>query len=314
MDTMVVALGGNAILQKGDKGTVENQRRNIANTASQLVILAREGHRLIITHGNGPQVGNILIQNEISRCKVPEMPMDICGAQSQGMIGYMLQMHLQNALRKHGLDIPVSTVITQTLVDRYDPAFSNPTKPVGQFYSEQWAQERMEKYGETWINDAGRGWRRVVPSPKPKAIVEMPSIKSLSSQGHIVICSGGGGIPVIETQDGEFVGVEAVVEKDLSAEKLASALNARSLIILTDVNGAALNYTNTDENWLGQVTLAELEKHYYESHFFEGSMRPKVKAIMQFIEHGGRLAAIASLNDALQAARGQAGTRVIAQI
>ncbi|HHY12608.1 MAG TPA: carbamate kinase [Firmicutes bacterium] len=312
MHTMVIALGGNAILQKGDKGTAENQRRNIGKTAAQLAVLAKEGYRLVITHGNGPQVGNILIQNEAARGKVPEMPMDICGAQSQGMIGYMLQMCLQNALRECGLNIPVSTVITQTLVDKNDPAFSHPTKPVGPFYCRQWAQERMEKYGETWIEDAGRGWRRVVPSPEPKSIVETPSIKSLVAQGHIVICSGGGGIPVMETEDGSLLGVEAVVEKDLSAEKLASSIGAQSLIILTDVNGAALHYTGSSEIWLGEVTLPDLVKYYHESHFFEGSMRPKVGAIMRFIEHGGKQAAIASLDRAIEAARGETGTRIIA--
>ncbi|HHX10804.1 MAG TPA: carbamate kinase [Firmicutes bacterium] len=311
MDTIVVALGGNAILQKGEKGTAEDQRRNIQNTAAQLAGLIKEGYRLVITHGNGPQVGNILIQNEAGRGKVPEMPMDICGAQSQGMIGYMLQMCLRNALRKLGLDMPISTVITQALVDKNDPAFSHPTKPVGPFYSEEWAQERMERYGETWIEDAGRGWRRVVPSPEPKAIIETPSIKSLVDQGHIVICSGGGGIPVVESEDGSLAGVEAVIEKDLSAERLASSVKATSLIILTDVNGAALNYRGADETWLGEVTLSKLAEYYHESHFFEGSMRPKVKAIMRFIEHSGKIAVIAALDKAREAALGQTGTRIL---
>ncbi|HHT84542.1 MAG: carbamate kinase [Bacillota bacterium] len=311
MDIIVVALGGNAILQKGERGTAEDQRRNIQRTAAQLAGLVQEGYRLVITHGNGPQVGNILIQNEAGRGKVPQMPMDICGAQSQGMIGYMLQMCLRNALRKLDLDIPISTVVTQTLVDKHDPAFSNPTKPVGPFYSKEWAQERMASHGETWIEDAGRGWRRVVPSPEPKAIIETPSIRRLVDEGHIVICSGGGGIPVVELEDGSLVGVEAVVEKDLSAEILASSIGATSLIILTDVNGAALNYRDIGERWLGQVTLSRLADYYHESHFFEGSMRPKVKAIMRFIEHGGKLAVIASLDKARDAALGQTGTRII---
>ncbi len=311
MQTMVIALGGNAILQKGDKGTAENQRRNIENTAAQLAGLVKEGYRLIITHGNGPQVGNILIQNEAGRSKVPEMPMDICGAQSQGMIGYMLQMCMQNALRKHNLDIPVSTVITQTLVDKNDHAFSHPTKPVGPFYPEKWAKQRMETFRETWIEDAGRGWRRVVPSPEPKVIVETPSIKALIEEGHIVICSGGGGIPVIQNEDGTLVGVEAVVEKDLSAERLASSLKAQGLIILTDVNGAALDYTASGESWLGEVTLPDLIEHYQEGHFLEGSMGPKIRSIIRFVQHGGQHAVIASLDRALEAAKGKTGTRVI---
>ncbi len=312
MGITVVALGGNAILQKGEKGTAEDQLRNIRKTAAQLAGLIEEGYSLVITHGNGPQVGNIMIQNEAGRDKVPQMPMDICGAQSQGMIGYMLQMCLRNALKQVGLNIPISTVVTQTLVDKHDPAFSHPTKPVGPFYSKEWAQERMEFHGESWIEDAGRGWRRVVPSPDPKAIIETPSIKSLVDQGHIVICSGGGGIPVIELEDGSLAGVEAVIEKDLSAEILATSIKADSLIILTDVNGAALNYTGSGETWLEEVTMSQLVRYYNESHFFEGSMRPKVKAIMRFIEQGGRLAVIACLDKAREAALGQTGTRIVA--
>lgn len=308
MHTMVVALGGNAILQKGDKGTAMDQRRNIEKTAVQLANLVQKGYKLIITHGNGPQVGNILIQNEAARSKVPEMPMDICGAQSQGMIGYMLQMYMQNALNKRNLQIPVSTLITQTLVDKDDPAFCNPTKPVGPFYCESKSQERVRNYGETWIEDAGRGWRRVVPSPEPKYIIETPSIKALVEQGHAVICSGGGGIPVIVGQDGCLQGVEAVIEKDLSAERLATSLGADSLLILTNVNGVALDYTASGQVWLGRVKIPELLGYLAEGHFLEGSMGPKVRAIIRFIQHGGKYAVIASLDRAEEAVRGETGT------
>ncbi len=308
MQTMVVALGGNAILQKGDKGTARDQRSNVERTAGQLANLVQQGYRLVITHGNGPQVGNILIQNEAGRNRVPDMPMDICGAQSQGMIGYMLQMYMQNALRQRNLEVPVATIVTQTLVDLDDPAFNNPTKPVGPFYGEERAQERMREYGETWIEDAGRGWRRVVPSPEPKYIVETPSIKALVEQGHIVICSGGGGIPVFRDKNGCLQGVEAVIEKDLSAERLATSLAASSLIILTDVNGAALDYTTPGRTWLGRVTVPGLTRYLGEGHFLAGSMGPKIRSIVRFIQNGGKYAVIASLDRAEEATRGETGT------
>ncbi len=308
MQTMVVALGGNAILQKGDKGTARDQRRNVERTANQLANLVQQGYRLVITHGNGPQVGNILIQNEAGRNRVPDMPMDICGAQSQGMIGSMLQMYMRNALRQRNLEMPVATIVTQTLVDLNDPAFSNPTKPVGPFYGEEKAQERIREYGETWIEDAGRGWRRVVPSPEPRYIVETPSIKTLVEQGHIVICSGGGGIPVFMGKDGSLQGVEAVIEKDLSAERLASSLGADSLMILTDVNGAALDYTTRGQTWLSRVTVQGLTGYLGEGHFLAGSMGPKIRSIIRFIQNGGKYAVIASLDRAEEAARGETGT------
>ena len=205
------------------------------------------------------------------------MPMDICGAQSQGMIGYMLQMYMRNALRQRNLEMPVATIVTQTLVDLNDPAFSNPTKPVGPFYGEEKAQERIREYGETWIEDAGRGWRRVVPSPEPKYIVETPSIKTLVEQGHIVICSGGGGIPVFMGKDGSLQGVEAVIEKDLSAERLASSLGADSLMILTDVNGAALDYTTRGQTWLGRVTVQGLTGYLGEGDVYKRQVNSYAK-------------------------------------
>ncbi|QUL98628.1 MAG: carbamate kinase [Candidatus Fermentithermobacillus carboniphilus] len=311
MRTIVVALGGNAILQRGEKGTAEEQRKNVKMTASQIASLVKDGYRVVITHGNGPQVGNILIQNEVARGEVPAMPMDICGAESQGMIGYMMQMSIRNALREIGLDIPVVTVVTQTLVDRQDPAFLNPTKPVGPFYDERWARERQEKYGETWVEDSGRGWRRVVPSPDPKLIIEGESIKALVDKGHIVISTGGGGIPVIQDENGVLSGVEAVIDKDLGAERLAVAVGADTLMILTDVNGAAINYGTTEERWLGKVTLSELKKFEKEGHFKKGSMGPKVAAIIRFLEHGGEQGIIASLDKAIPALRGETGTLVV---
>lgn len=311
METVVVALGGNAILQKGEKGTAEDQLRNLEKTSERLASLVEKGYRLVITHGNGPQIGNILIQNEAAKNKVPEMPMDICGAQSQGMIGYMLQMCMRNALKRRNLNIPVATIITQTLVDADDPAFSNPTKPVGPFFTEEWAQERIRIYGEKWIEDSGRGWRRVVPSPQPISIIEWPSIKTLVEEGQIVISTGGGGIPVVQDKDGFLHGVEAVIDKDLGAEKLATMLGADKLVILTDVESAALNYSTPGHRiWLNEITVDELSEFLSQGHFLPGSMAPKVEAAMRFIQNGGELAVIASLDKVEEAVQGRAGTRL----
>jgi carbamate kinase len=312
--TIVVALGGNAILQRGEQGTAAEQRENVRKTAAQIACLIKEGNRVVITHGNGPQVGNILIQNEMGCKRVPAMPMDVCGAESQGMIGYMMQSQLRNALCGLGLDLPVCTVVTQTLVDKLDPAFENPAKPVGPFKDAAYAETRQKSYGEKWIEDAGRGWRRVVPSPDPKAIVEAASIRALVDAGHVVISVGGGGIPVVEDGDGRLQGVEAVIDKDLGAERLAVAVGADALIILTDVNGAALDYGTPREKWLGEVSLKDLKTYEAEGHFKKGSMGPKVKAIIRFLEHGGKQGIIASLDRVLEASRGETGTRVYGKL
>lgn len=310
MATLVVALGGNAILQRGERGTAEEQRKNVDITARQIALLVKEGHEVVVTHGNGPQVGNILIQNETARDLVPPMPMDIAGAQSQGMIGYMMQMYIRNRLREMGLDVPVATVVTQTVVDPDDPAFSNPSKPVGPFYDRSWAEKRMKETGETWIEDSGRGWRRVVPSPDPRAIVEGPSIKRLVEAGHLVIASGGGGIPVVLSSDGKLVGVEAVIDKDLAAERLAAYIGADVLLILTDVPGAAIDFGKPSQRWLERITLEELTLYQAEGHFRKGSMGPKVEAVARFLRNGGKTGVIASLDRALEAASGRAGTVV----
>ena len=312
MKTIVVALGGNAILQRGEKGTAEQQRENVRATAEQIASLIKSGFRVVLTHGNGPQVGNILIQNELARDKVPAMPMDMCGAESQGMIGYMMQMYLGNALRRAKVDVPVTTVVTQVLVKKDDPAFKNPSKPVGPFRDERYAKTRQDVFGEKWIEDSGRGWRRVVPSPDPAVIVEASSIKVLVNAGHAVISVGGGGIPVIEDWDGSLVGVEAVIDKDLGAERLASAVGADTLVILTDVNGAAVNYGTPEQKWLEEVRYQELAGYEREGHFKKGSMGPKVRAILRFIEHGGKEGVISSLDKVLEAVQGKTGTRLIA--
>lgn len=311
--TVVVALGGNAILQRGQKGTFEEQLKNVYHTAQQLAEMVLSGEwRIVITHGNGPQVGNILLQQDAAKGVVPPMPMDACGAQSQGLIGYMIQQSLKNILAERGRgDIPIATVVTQVLVDKDDPAFRSPTKPVGPFYSEEEAKRLRVEKGWHVVEDAGRGWRRVVPSPDPKAIVERDAIRILVENRAIVIASGGGGIPVIE-EDGALKGVEAVIDKDLAGERLAEDVKADVFLILTDVDRVKLNYGKPDERPIERMTVEEAKRYMAEGHFAKGSMEPKVRAAVRFVEAGGERAVIASLAQARAALAGQAGTQVVA--
>lgn len=309
---VLVALGGNAILQRGEKGLASEQRRNVQKTVDELVRMIRAGHEVVVTHGNGPQVGAILIQNELGSAAVPAMPMDVCGAESQGLIGYMFCQSLQNTLHAQGVKgkAPVC-LITRVEVNPNDPAFSNPTKPVGPFSSEERAKQRMAETGETWVDDAGRGWRRVVPSPEPTGIVERDSVLALLAGGFTVIASGGGGIPVVRKPDGSYEGVEAVIDKDLAAHKLADAVKADLLMILTDISEVAVHYNTPEQRWLGRVTLSEMEAFEKEGHFKAGSMGPKVRAACRFVHDGGERAVIASLEEAFQALEGGAGTQIV---
>ncbi|OPZ62139.1 MAG: Carbamate kinase 2 [Firmicutes bacterium ADurb.Bin506] len=306
---IVIALGGNAILQPGQAGSFAEQLANVQVTADQIADLVAAGHTVIVTHGNGPQVGAILIQQEAGRAQVPAMPLDACGAQSQGLIGYMLQQCLGKSLRTRGIERPVATIVTQAVVNPDDPAFQHPTKPVGPFYNEDWAKQRMASTDERWIEDAGRGWRRVVASPNPQRIVEAQAVARLVETGAIVIVNGGGGIPVIE-KDGDFVGVEAVIDKDLGAERVAHDVRAEVLMILTDVPRAAINYRTPQQRELDRVSLAEVEKYQQEGHFKAGSMGPKVEACRRFVANGGETAIIASLTQAVEAIAGRAGTHI----
>lgn len=309
-ETIVVALGGNAILQPGQKGTDMEQLQNVYKTCLQIASMIKEGYRVIITHGNGPQVGNILIQNGAGVDRVPSMPLDICGAESQGLIGYMMQQQLTNILNGMGINIPVVTVVTQMVVDRNDPAFKNPTKPVGPFYSKEYADAAMKEKGEKWIEDAGRGWRKVVPSPNPIRLVEIDAILKLIESGCIVIANGGGGIPVIE-ENGKYMGVEAVIDKDFGGERLAFNVKADSFMILTDVPKVCINYNKPDQKALDDITIKEVEGYQKEGHFKAGSMGPKVEACRRFVLNGGKNAIITSLDTALRALDGKAGTRII---
>lgn len=310
--TIVIALGGNAILQPGQNGTVDEQMENVDSTAEQVAELIAQGHRVVITHGNGPQVGALLIQQEAGRDRVPPMPLDVCGAESQGQIGYMLQQSIGKMLALRSIQRPVATVITQMVVDPNDPAFANPTKPVGPFYSAAYAEQRMKETGEKWIEDAGRGWRRVVPSPDPIRIVEQDAILSLVRTGAIVIANGGGGIPVIE-KGGLYKGVEAVIDKDLGGECLARDVGADVLLILTDVAHVALHYKTPHQVDLHTVQLDDLIRYQQEGHFKAGSMGPKVEACRRFVERGGEAAIIAQLDRAVEAIHGNAGTRIVKQ-
>jgi carbamate kinase len=307
--TVVVALGGNAILQPKQKGTFQEQMANVEKTCEHIVKLIKEGYKVIITHGNGPQVGNILVQHMEARHKVPAMPLFACGAESQGFIGYMIAQAMTNTLRKEGIDKQVCTILTRVLVDKDDPAFENPTKPVGAFLTKEEAEEIMAQTGEKWIEDSGRGWRKVVYSPKPQKIVELPVIKALVNQGNIVIAGGGGGIPVIE-ENGMLKGVEAVIDKDRAGSLMAQQMGAHLFMILTDVPQVAVNFGTPEQKNLDVLTTEQAKQYLKEGQFGSGSMGPKVEAAVAFVERGGS-SVIASLEHLLEAVEGKSGTRFI---
>ncbi len=308
---VVVALGGNAILQPGQRGTFEEQMHNVHVTCEQLAGMVLSGrYKIVVTHGNGPQVGNILLQNETAKTEAAPMPLFVCGAQSQGMIGFMIQQKL-GALFAHNdrADIPIATVVTQVVVDKNDPAFANPTKPVGPFYCEDEAKALERDKGYDVREDAGRGWRRVVPSPDPISVFEKDAIRQLLDARTIVIASGGGGIPVIR-ENGELQGVDAVIDKDLAGERLAVDVGASIFMILTDVDSVRLNYKTAEEEVLSQLTIEEAKRYQAEGQFAKGSMEPKVRAAIRFVEAGGERAIITSLDRAMAALEGGAGTTI----
>jgi carbamate kinase len=313
IETLVVALGGNAIQQSGEKGSAGEQFANVSRAMASVAVLADRGYRVVLTHGNGPQVGIILLQQAAAEASegIPAMPMDVAGAMSQGQLGYMMQQCLQNELRKHGRPWPVATVVTQMVVDPNDPAFSNPSKPIGPFYTREKAEELRAK-GYSLIEDSGRGYRRVVPSPQPAAIAEIYAIRTLVNSGALVICAGGGGIPVVRDGDGLLHGVEAVIDKDMGASLIARKLDADRLLILTDVEKVAINYRKPDQRTLDNVTVEEMKGYVKEGHFAAGSMGPKVDAAVSFVEAGGKEAIITHLHSALAALEGGTGTHVVA--
>ena len=301
---IVVALGGNAILQPKQEGTAALQFQNVINTCVQLAGLIEAGHQLVITHGNGPQVGNILLQNEAAKDKIPPLPLDVCGAQTQGFIGYMIQQAMKNLLPRR----QVGTILTQVLVGADDPAFQNPTKPIGPLYGKEEADKLVAEKGYTMVEDSGRGWRRVVPSPDPRAIVEKELIQALLDQDAIVIAAGGGGIPVVTDGQGQLRGIEAVIDKDLAGARLAQDVGAQILLILTDVEGVAVNWGQPDQRFLHQLNRQQARELLGQGQFKAGSMGPKVEAALRFIEQGGEQSIIVSLDKAAAALAGQAGT------
>lgn len=313
-ELIVVALGGNAIKQPDEKGTTEEQLRNVDATASELAKLIQMGYDLVVTHGNGPQVGDLLIQQEEAQEYVPPKTLYLCGAMSQGQIGWMIQNRLQHHLTRQGIDKPVCTVITQVVVSDEDPDFRDPSKPVGPFYTKEEAMELVRDWGyivKEVRPGKEKGWRRVVPSPEPIDIVEKEAISRLVRQGVIVIASGGGGIPVKLNEDGTYSGVDAVIDKDLAGFKLAQVVQADRFVILTDVEKAYLNYGKPDQRPLDVLKADEAEGYLNEGHFLMGSMGPKVKACIRFVRWSKKEAIITSLDRAIDALEGRTGTRMV---
>lgn len=310
----VVAIGGNALIKDEKRVSVEDQQAALRETSLHLVDMIEAGWNLAIGHGNGPQVGYILRRSEIA-AKVEgmhEVPLDVCGADSQGAIGYELQQALRNEFFKRKIDRKAATVITQMLVDKEDPAFKKPTKPIGSFMDEAEAKRREAEMGWSVVEDAGRGWRRVVASPLPKEIVEFDSVKALIDAGHIVITVGGGGIPVVDRGDGELIGTAAVIDKDFASSLLAQVLNADMLLIATAVEKVAINFGKPEQKWLDKITLAEAKAYLAEgTHFAKGSMAPKIQAAIWYLENGGKQALITNPESIGRALRGETGTLIV---
>ena len=309
--TAVVALGGNAISRNGVPDTIANQFRHTRESLDSVVRLAQSGWNVALTHGNGPQVGNAILRVELTRGRAPELPLGICVADTEGGMGYMIEQSLQNALLQAGLDREAVTIVTQVVVDEHDPVVQNPTKFIGQFYSEADARQLAETNGWTVKEDPGRGWRRVVPSPQPLSIVAAASIKRLVAEGVIVICCGGGGIPVFRLSDGRLEGFDAVIDKDRASAVLAREIHADLLLILTAVEQVALDYASDHPRPLSQMTAAEARQHLKAGQFPRGSMGPKIEAALEYLRNGGREVIITSIPKALEAVSGRAGTRIV---
>jgi carbamate kinase len=310
----VVAIGGNSLIKDNKHQSVEDQYQAAKETTHHIADMIEAGWNVAIGHGNGPQVGFILRRSEIA-AKVEgmhEVPLDVCGADSQGAIGYALQQTLQNELFKRKIKKPVATVVTQVLVDRNDQAFKNPSKPIGSFMDESDAKKREKDLGWSIVEDAGRGWRRVVASPLPKEVVELETVKTLIDAGVVVITVGGGGIPVIDKGDGEYAGTAAVIDKDYASSLLAREIKADLLIISTAVEKVALNFGKPDQKWLDKITLAEAKKYLAEGvHFAKGSMAPKIQAIIWYMEAGGKQAIITNPENIGRALKGETGTWIV---
>jgi carbamate kinase len=305
-----VAIGGNSLIQDPKHPDVKYQWEAVRETCEHIADMIAEGWSVIITHGNGPQVGYILRRAELAAAQVHTVPLDLIGADTQGSIGYMLQQSLDNELRKRGINRTIVTIVTQTRVDEHDPAFQNPTKPIGGFMTEEEAR-RFEADGWTVIEDAGRGWRRVVASPKPQAIQEINAIRALISNDYIVIAVGGGGIPVVRNERGELRGANAVIDKDRASSLIAQMLRADLFVISTGVEKVALNFNKPNQIFLDQMTLSEARQYMAEGHFAPGSMLPKIEAAVEFVQMGGPVAIITDPPNLARALRGETGTRIV---
>ena len=309
----VVAIGGNSLIKDRQHQTVEDQYQAAKETCYHIVDMIEQGWDVAIGHGNGPQVGFILRRSEIAAkvAGMHEVPLDACGADTQGAIGYALQQNLTNEFKRRGMRKHAATVVTQVVVDRNDPSFQNPTKPIGGFMDEGEAKERAEKEGWTVVEDAGRGWRRVVASPLPQEIVELGAVKELLEAGIITITVGGGGIPVIRTEDGNLEGAAAVIDKDYASSLLARSINADLFLISTAVEKVYVNFNKPDQKALDVMTVAEAKRYMQEGHFARGSMLPKMQAIIWFLEAGGKEALITNPENIARALRGETGTRIV---
>ncbi len=307
----VLAIGGNALIRDGKHESIPDQYEMVCALALDVAGMLEAGWNVVITHGNGPQVGFILRRSELSINEVPPVPMDYAGADIQGAVGYMFVKALRNEFRRRGIRRQPVALVTQTIVDRNDPAFSNPTKPIGSHMEETRAKTLAAKYNWTVREDAGRGWRRVVASPKPQAIVEMDIIRHLAGGGYVVVACGGGGIPVIEDGEGDLKGVEAVIDKDLASSLLARSLGADALVLPTGVEQVALDFNKPAQRWLSRMTLAEARRYLAENQFDAGSMGPKVTALIDFVSGGGGLGLITNPPNVARALRGETGTRVV---
>jgi carbamate kinase len=311
MKTIVIAIGGNSLIKDEKHMSVPDQYAAVVETARHITDLLERGYRIVITHGNGPQVGFILLRSEHSRGLLHQVPLDSIVADTQGALGYQIQQALENEFRRRGLKNSVATVVTQTLVDRNDPAFAQPSKPIGQFYTRAEAEDRMRVEKWTMTEDAGRGWRRVVASPKPLRIIEWEVVRHLVKDGYVVIAAGGGGIPVAADQQGMLSGVAAVIDKDLASAVLAREIQADLLVISTAVEQVCLNYGKPNQRPVSSMTLAEAKRYAAEGHFHQGSMLPKIEACIQFLSSGGGEALITCPGALSAALDGRTGTRIL---
>ena len=307
----VVAVGGNALIKDKAHKTVQDQFDAAKDTMGHIVDMIEKGWDVVVTHGNGPQVGFILRRSELARHELHEVPLDYCGADTQGAIGYMFQKALYNEFNRRGIKKDVATVVTQTIVNKDDPAFQNPSKPIGSFMEEAEAKTRASNEGWSIVEDAGRGWRRVVPSPLPERIVEAPVIDTLVKAGIIVVGVGGGGIPVVEDENGKLKGIDAVIDKDFGSCLMALNINADLFVISTAVEKVALNFNTPNVKWLDKMTVAEAKQYIKEGQFAPGSMLPKVQAIIKYLENGGKKALITDPEHIGEALDGKTGTWIV---